>query len=152
MSVYTAIIPVEISLIFVISAFVLGALHALEPGHGKSFMAAFVMGTNAKLKDAILLGLTVVFSHVSVFILLGIALIFLIAAIGVNAIHELMSLIGGTILIIVGIWIVRKFYKPHNHHHHEYNIDSKRCSCNWIICRFNIMSCRPCSASFQSCQ
>ena len=73
MSVYTAIIPVEISLIFVISAFVLGALHALEPGHGKSFMAAFVMGTNAKLKDAILL---------------GIALIFLIAAIGVNAIHN----------------------------------------------------------------
>jgi nickel/cobalt transporter (NicO) family protein len=30
----------KISLLVMISAFVLGALHALEPGHGKSVMAA----------------------------------------------------------------------------------------------------------------
>ena len=118
------VIPSEISSLFIISAFVLGALHALEPGHGKSVMAAFVMGTDAELKDASLLGLTVVFSHVIVVILLGIASIFLIGALNVDATHEVMSLIGGIILIAVGFWIVRKYYHPH--HHHEHNIDTKK--------------------------
>ena len=110
--------------LFVISAFVLGAMHALEPGHGKSVMAAFVMGTDAELKDASLLGLTVVFSHVIVVILLGIASIFLIRALNVDATHNVMSLIGGVILMGVGFWIVRKYYHPH--HHHEHNIDTKK--------------------------
>ncbi len=34
----------------------LGALHAFEPGHGKSVMAVF-MGTDGTVKDATLLGL-----------------------------------------------------------------------------------------------
>ena len=118
------VVPSEIGLMFVISAFVLGALHALEPGHGKSVMAAFVMGTNAELKDASLLGLTVVFSHVIVVVLLGIASIFLLGALNVNATHEVMSIVGGVILVGVGLWIVRKYYHPH--HHHEHGIDTKR--------------------------
>lgn len=118
------VIPSEMSLMFIISAFALGALHALEPGHGKSVMAAFVMGTDAELKDASLLGLTVVFSHVIVVVLLGIASIFLIGALNVDTTHELMSLIGGMILVGVGLWIVRKYYHPH--HHHEHSIDTKK--------------------------
>ena len=119
-----AVIPSEMSLMFIISAFVLGALHALEPGHGKSVMAAFVIGTDAELKDASLLGLTVVFSHVIVVILLGIASIFLIGALNVDATHEVMSFVGGIILMGVGFWIVRKYYHPH--HHHEHSIDTKK--------------------------
>lgn len=119
-----SVIPSEMSLLFIISAFVLGALHALEPGHGKSVMAAFVMGTDAELKDASLLGLTVVFSHVIVVILLGIASIFLMGALNVDKTHEIMSLVGGIILMVVGLWIVRKYYSPH--HHHEHSIDIKK--------------------------
>ncbi|MCZ3367134.1 MULTISPECIES: sulfite exporter TauE/SafE family protein [Methanobacterium] len=114
----------EMSLMFIISAFILGALHALEPGHGKSVMAAFVIGTDAELKDASLLGLTVVFSHVIVVVLLGIVSIFLIGALDVNRTHEVMSLIGGIILVGVGLWMVRKYYHPH--HHHEHSIDTKK--------------------------
>jgi len=117
-------VPSEMSLMFILSAFILGALHALEPGHGKSVMAAFVIGTNAELKDASLLGLTVVFSHVIVVVLLGIASIFLIGALDVNGTHEVMSLIGGIILVGVGLWIVRKYLHPH--HHHEHSIDVKK--------------------------
>jgi len=111
------------SLLFMISAFGLGALHALEPGHGKSVMVAFVIGTNAKLKDATLLGLTVVFSHMSVVFLLAIASIFLLGALNVSATHDVMSLIGGVILIIVGLWMIRKFYHQHEH---EHSIDTKK--------------------------
>ncbi|NYB25792.1 MAG: sulfite exporter TauE/SafE family protein [Methanobacteriaceae archaeon] len=105
--------------LFIVSAFVLGALHAFEPGHGKSVMAVFVMGTDATVKDATLLGLTVVFSHVIVVILLGVASIFLLEALNVDTTHDVMSVIGGIILIVVGIWIIRKFYHPYQHHKHH---------------------------------
>lgn len=112
-----------INLLFIVSAFVLGALHAFEPGHGKSVMAVFVMGTDADLKDASILGLTVVFSHVIVVILLGIASIFLLGALNVDTTHDVMSLIGGVILIAVGAWIIRKYHHPH---HHEHEVDTKK--------------------------
>lgn len=110
--------------LFIVSAFVLGALHAFEPGHGKSVMAVFVMGTDATVKDATLLGLTVVFSHVIVVILLGVASIFLLEALNVDTTHDVMSVIGGIILIVVGIWIIRKFYHPY--HPHEHHIDTTK--------------------------
>lgn len=33
--------------------------------------------------------------------------------------HDVMSVIGGIILIVVGIWIIRKFYHPYQHHKHH---------------------------------
>lgn len=122
----------ELNSLFIISAFVLGALHALEPGHGKSVMAAFVMGTHADLKDTVLLGLTVVFSHVVVVIVFAVIAVFLLKNLDVNTTHDVMSIIAGIILILVGLWIIRKFYHPHhNHEHnnhkhnaHEHNIDT----------------------------
>lgn len=105
----------DLSILIVVSAFLLGALHALEPGHGKSIMAVFVMGTDADVKDALLLGLTIVFSHVIVVMALGVASIYLIEALNVDLTHDIMSLLGGMILIGVGVWILRKFYHPHEH-------------------------------------
>lgn len=109
------------SLIYIVSAFGLGILHAFEPGHGKSVMAAFVMGTNAKLSDAWLLGLIVVFSHVFVVLLLGLGSIFLVGALDTNTAQHIMGLIGGSLLILVGILILRRY--KHNHHH-EHKIDT----------------------------
>lgn len=121
------VIPSEIGLLFMVSAFILGALHALEPGHGKSVMAAFVLGTDASLKDAWLLGLTVVFSHVSVVVLLGVVSIFLMGTLNVDATHEVMSAVGGIILVVVGMWIIKTYHNQnHNHHHHEHHIDTKK--------------------------
>jgi ABC-type nickel/cobalt efflux system permease component RcnA len=117
--------PLQISFFFMAAAFLLGALHALEPGHGKAVMAAFVMGTDAGLKDTLLLGGTVVFSHVIVVVLLGIGSIFLLGSLNVSTTHDIMSVIGGIILVAVGLWIIRRFHHPH-HHHHEHKIDTKK--------------------------
>lgn len=115
LSLETGIMSSQLNFWIIASAFLLGALHALEPGHGKSIMAVFVMGTDADLKDALLLGLTIVFSHIIVVVALGIASIYLVEALNVDATHDIMSLIGGAILIGVGIWILRKFFHPHEH-------------------------------------
>lgn len=115
LSLGTNVISSDLNLLIVISAFLLGALHALEPGHGKSIMAVFVMGTDADVKDALLLGLTIVFSHVIVVMALGVASIYLVETLNVDVTHDIMSLLGGAILIAVGVWILRKFYHPHEH-------------------------------------
>jgi ABC-type uncharacterized transport system, permease component len=121
LSMGTEAISSELSFLIVISAFLLGALHALEPGHGKSIMAVFVMGTDADLKDALLLGLTIVVSHVVVVLALGVASIYLIDILDIDMTHDIMSVVGGVILIGVGTWILRKFYHPHEH-----SIDTKK--------------------------
>jgi nickel/cobalt transporter (NicO) family protein len=44
-------------------AVLLGALHALEPGHSKSMMTAFVVAANGTVKQAALLGLSATVGH-----------------------------------------------------------------------------------------
>jgi len=41
----------------------LGALHALEPGHGKTIVAAYLVGSRGTARHAVLLGLIVTASH-----------------------------------------------------------------------------------------
>jgi nickel/cobalt exporter len=42
--------------LFVPSAFLLGALHGLEPGHSKTMMAAFIISVRGAVTHATLLG------------------------------------------------------------------------------------------------
>ena len=108
-------------LLWTLTAFMLGFMHALEPGHGKSVMAAYILGTGANLRDALLLGLTVVISHTSVVFALGILSIYLVGALSSEMTHDIMSVIGGGILIAVGIWILKNYFRPHEH-----KIDTKK--------------------------
>lgn len=108
-------------LLWTLTAFMLGFMHALEPGHGKSVMAAYILGTGANLRDALLLGLTVVISHTSVVFALGILSIYLVGTLSSEMTHDIMSVIGGGILIAVGIWILKNYFRPHEH-----KIDTKK--------------------------
>lgn len=51
------------NLIAELTAFFLGALHALEPGHGKSAIAAYAVGYRSSLRHILVLGLTTAFAH-----------------------------------------------------------------------------------------
>src|SRR5215468_10048639 len=51
-----------------LAAFAFGAVHALSPGHGKTLVAAYLVGSRGTPKHAIFLGLMVTFTHtISVF-------------------------------------------------------------------------------------
>jgi high-affinity nickel-transport protein len=52
-------------------AFGLGALHALEPGHGKTIVAAYLVGSRGTARQAALLGLVVTASHTAGVFALG---------------------------------------------------------------------------------
>lgn len=56
-----------------LAAFVLGAWHALQPGHGKTLVASYLIGTHGRKRDALTLGITVTAAHTSgVFLFLGV--------------------------------------------------------------------------------
>lgn len=41
----------------------LGALHSLEPGHGKGVITAYLISSGAKVKDAVLIGIVSAVAH-----------------------------------------------------------------------------------------
>ena len=59
--------------LILLAAFGIGALHALEPGHGKSIMGAYLVASHGGIRHAFLLGLVVTVTHTLVVFLLAIA-------------------------------------------------------------------------------
>lgn len=55
-------------------ALLFGALHALSPGHGKSMVAAYLIGTKGRVRDAALLGFFTTITHTGSVFLFGLTL------------------------------------------------------------------------------
>jgi len=86
----------------VVVAFALGALHALSPGHGKTIVAAYLVGSRSTARHAALLGLMVTFTHtVSVFAL-GFATLFLSRFVMPEKIYPMLGTISGLAIVWVG--------------------------------------------------
>ena len=98
-----------LGLICVAVSFWFGALHALEPGHGKTMVAAYLVGERGTPKHAILLGGMVTFTHtVSVFVL-GLLTMFLSQYIMPDVISKWLGVISGlTIVWIGGLLLYRR--------------------------------------------
>jgi nickel/cobalt transporter (NicO) family protein len=95
-------------LLFALSAFVLGALHALEPGHGKTVVAAYLVGSRGRVRDAFLLGGVVTFTHTFSIILLGVLTVVASAYFVPETVHEVMEVVAGLLVLAVGLWMVRE--------------------------------------------
>jgi ABC-type nickel/cobalt efflux system permease component RcnA len=121
-------------------AFALGAAHALTPGHGKTIVAAYLVGSRGTLKHAAFLGAMVTFTHtVSVF-LLGMATLFLFQYVVPETVTRVLGAVSGVSIVAVGAWMLWKRARrpshthshgahshthdhPHDHphHHHEHS-------------------------------
>ena len=104
-------------------AFWFGALHALEPGHGKTMVAAYLVGERGTAKHAVILGSTVTFTHtVSVF-LLGLATMFLSRYIMPDRISKVLGVVSGLTIVWIGAMMLwRRAHKlsvdpAHGHQH-----------------------------------
>jgi len=105
-------------------AFALGAAHALTPGHGKTIVAAYLVGSRGTLKHAAFLGAMVTFTHtVSVF-LLGLATLFLFQYVVPQKVTQVLGAISGLSIVVIGGWMLYKRLRgsPHSHsHHHDHD-------------------------------
>ncbi len=103
-------------------AFALGAAHALTPGHGKTIVAAYLVGSRGTLKHAAFLGAMVTFTHtVSVF-LLGMATLFLFQYVVPEKITQILGAISGLSIVAIGAWMLyKRTRRPTDHHHHHHH-------------------------------
>ena len=104
-------------------AFLLGCAHALTPGHGKTIVAAYLVGSRGTLKHAAFLGAMVTFTHtVSVFAL-GLATLFFFRFVMPEKITQWLGVISGLSIVAIGLWMAytrwRAARRPHLHHHHH---------------------------------
>jgi ABC-type nickel/cobalt efflux system permease component RcnA len=84
-----------------------GALHALSPGHGKSMVAAYLVGTRGTARDAIALGATVTVTHtIGVFALGGVAL-GLSQWVLPEDLYPWLTLVSGLMVLCVGAAVLR---------------------------------------------
>jgi nickel/cobalt transporter (NicO) family protein len=115
--------PATIAIALVV-AFVLGAAHALTPGHGKTLVAAYLVGSRGTLKHAAFLGAMVTFTHtVSVF-LLGLATLFLFQYVVPGKVVQVLGAVSGVSIVAIGAWMLYKRLRhAHHHHHHHHHHD-----------------------------
>jgi nickel/cobalt exporter len=112
----------------------IGAAHAFEPGHGKTLIAAYMIGTKGRVRDGFLLGAIVTFTHTFSVILLGLIANILSKTYSYSdaSLHNWLGLLSAGIILAVGIWMLRQrlsgnaahhhfhlFGKGHNHEHHH---------------------------------
>lgn len=108
-------------------AFGFGCAHAMTPGHGKTMVAAYLVGERGTAWHAVLLGLTTTFVHtVSVF-LLGIAMYFLAGSFAPEKVTRILEFISGLAIAILGLWLLYQRVlrlqggHSHGHHHHHHH-------------------------------
>ncbi len=95
-------------------SFVLGALHALTPGHGKTMVAAYLIGTKGRMRDAVILGLIVTATHTSSVILLGVISLFASKYILPETLFPWLGFISGTLVTILGLKLAVSRFKNRN--------------------------------------
>jgi len=112
-------------LLLALSAFGLGALHALEPGHGKTVVGAYLVGTKGRVQDAVLLGLVVTLTHSGSVILLGVLSTVAAAYFIPAEVQKVLEAVSGLLILGVGAWLFwarRRHSHGHDHvHPHEHS-------------------------------
>lgn len=118
----TTRLDVGAGLVAVALAILLGALHALAPGHGKALMAAYLVGRNGSLRQAALIGVSVTLTHTAGVLLLGILLTVAIVAAPVQ-VYPWLSLASGLLLVAVGLGLLLRARSQQGAHVHDHDHD-----------------------------
>jgi nickel/cobalt transporter (NicO) family protein len=86
-------------------AIVLGAAHALQPGHGKTVVAAYLVGSRGTAKHALVLGGTVTATHTAGVYALGVVTLFLSQYILPERLYPFLEVGSGLMVVGIGIWL-----------------------------------------------
>ncbi len=91
------------ALLGLLLAAVLGGFHAMSPGHGKTVVAAYLVGSRGTAKHAAFLGLTVTLTHTAGVFALGLITLFAAQYIVPERLYPILSFISGAIVVIIGL-------------------------------------------------
>jgi len=98
-------LTVGVGLLAVLLSMLLGAGHAFLPGHGKTIMAAYLVGRRGRRRDVVIVGATVTLTHTAGVLILG-ALISVTAAFAPAAAEQDLAIVSGLLVAGVGLGLL----------------------------------------------
>ncbi|MEP7364667.1 MAG: high frequency lysogenization protein HflD [Acidobacteriota bacterium] len=102
-------------------AFFFGAVHALTPGHGKTIVAAYLVGSRGRLTDAFYLGGIVTATHTISVFALGVVTLYASTRVSLERIFPWLSFASGAMVLGIGSWLLiqrlRGAAAEHSHDH-----------------------------------
>ena len=104
-------------------AFGLGAIHALSPGHGKTIVAAYLVGSRGTMGHAAFLGAVVTFTHTFSVFALGIGTLLLSEYIVPDKIIPWLGAISGISIVAIGGSLLYKRLNALADHGHSHAHD-----------------------------
>jgi ABC-type nickel/cobalt efflux system permease component RcnA len=126
-------IGLGVALLAALIAAGLGALHALEPGHGKTIVAAYLVGSRGTAYHAVLLGMIVTVSHTAGVYLLGAVTLYAQKYILPDRLYPFLGVLSGMLIAGMGFYLFLQRYagadSAHSHgpggHQHLLNFPPK---------------------------
>ena len=101
------------------SIFLLGCLHALEPGHGKTFLLAYTVGGKLDFQKIVLLTLSLLVSHFFVLTIIAIIFNLVLTEVANSILHEFSHWLAPGIIISFGSYIILKAMYKTSHIHSD---------------------------------
>ena len=112
-----------VMLLGLLVAFVFGTFHALSPGHGKTMVAAYLVGSRGTARHAALLGVIVTVTHTLGVFALGLVTLFASKYVVPEKLYPVLSVISGLAVFGVGVWLLasrlRGTAADHGHSHDD---------------------------------
>lgn len=116
-----------VALLGLFIAMALGALHAFSPGHGKTVVGAYLVGSRGTPRHAAFLGLTVTITHTMGVFALGLVTLFASQYVVPERLFPILSFVSGGIVVMIGLSLfVRRLRDAlchaapaHAHHDHS---------------------------------
>ncbi len=107
---FTSLVARDLSVGFVLlslfAALGAGALHALGPGHGKTIMAAYLVGGEGRARHAVAVGVAVSLMHTVSVIGLGLVTLWASNLFPPETVLPWLSLLSGAVVLGLGLWLV----------------------------------------------
>lgn len=121
-----------IYLVGLVVALLLGALHALTPGHGKTVVAAYLVGSRGTAWHAVNLGAIVTVTHTGSVFLLGLITLFASQYILPTRLLPMFEIASGLLIVGFGAHLLYQRWRAwrggssadhHHHHGHDHDHD-----------------------------
>jgi nickel/cobalt exporter len=114
-------LPVFLAALLLAAGF--GAGHALLPGHGKTIMAAYLVGSNGRIRHAVTIGAAVAFMHTASVLGVGLAILAVERLVSPERIYPWLTLASGVLVLVLGGGLLaariraRSAARAHGHEH-----------------------------------
>jgi nickel/cobalt transporter (NicO) family protein len=99
LSAWAIVVSLLLSIVF-------GAVHALSPGHGKTLMAAYLVGAGGRAREAVVVGGAVAVMHTASVLGLGVLILSLERTFSPDRIYPWLGLASGLVAIALGAVLV----------------------------------------------